>query len=519
MRLWAISDVKGFSARYARACELRAERWAEEIVTIADDGTGDEWVDEQGVKHTNNDKVQRSRLRVDTRKWLLSKLLPRLRRSARIISDVLQSDERRATSNEKLRTRLYRVLLLSASVLVGCDGREPSVAAGEAVAQPESAVWTDQTAWRLSAQPVVQINGSNEIVEEAPLDPVSVFKLPDGRYVVADGNQNGWDALLVYNQRGKFIEHWGREGRGPGEFGQQLVWAGLYRGDSIAAYDWVDRALEIFTLAGKHARSLKLPIFRSERPPRGTFLNTDFFVGAMRDGSVLRFEPAFLNLDPGPGPVWYEPDLQLYDANGLNPRRLASLRTWANWWDGKAAHEHPFKPYAITTAGSNVWYHGTAEDFAIGVFDSTGREVRRLNRTFQREEVTPADREALIRFRVEQAKSGFEGGPAVAARTEQRLRTTARFADYKPAFTSMIEDAAGNLWVEHYRWVYPHELGPDPKPTRWSVFDAAGRFLGEVQVPASFIVSSITNDQVLGFWQDEFDVQHVRVYALIRPAK
>jgi hypothetical protein len=77
VRLWALQDREGFSARLARAWELRAEHIADELLEIADDGSGDTWTDEEGIVRTNNDVIQRSRLRVDTRKWLLSKVLPR----------------------------------------------------------------------------------------------------------------------------------------------------------------------------------------------------------------------------------------------------------------------------------------------------------------------------------------------------------------------------------------------------------------------------------------------------------
>lgn len=70
-----------FSDRYARACQLRAEYWAEEIVEISDDGRND-WMDRQvapGVvrKMPDPEVVNRSKLRVDTRKWLMSKLQPK----------------------------------------------------------------------------------------------------------------------------------------------------------------------------------------------------------------------------------------------------------------------------------------------------------------------------------------------------------------------------------------------------------------------------------------------------------
>jgi hypothetical protein len=77
---WVFTELQkdeAFSKAYARAREIRAEAWAEELVGIADEGKNDTYIDEQGNPRTDHDHIARSRLRVDTRKWLASKLLPK----------------------------------------------------------------------------------------------------------------------------------------------------------------------------------------------------------------------------------------------------------------------------------------------------------------------------------------------------------------------------------------------------------------------------------------------------------
>ena len=71
----------GFADRYAGACQDRADLLFDEILAIADDPSGD-WVERttrDGETHVvgDHDHIHRSRLRVDTRKWILSKMLPR----------------------------------------------------------------------------------------------------------------------------------------------------------------------------------------------------------------------------------------------------------------------------------------------------------------------------------------------------------------------------------------------------------------------------------------------------------
>lgn len=63
---------EGFSSQYARACEVRTEAFAEEIVDISDRTDLDP-----------NDK----KVRIDARKWVASKLLPKYSDSVTLKGD------------------------------------------------------------------------------------------------------------------------------------------------------------------------------------------------------------------------------------------------------------------------------------------------------------------------------------------------------------------------------------------------------------------------------------------------
>lgn len=70
-----------FREQYARAREMQAEGFADELTEIADDARND-WMN-RALKGGDTERVidsehiTRSRLRVDTRKWIASKLLPK----------------------------------------------------------------------------------------------------------------------------------------------------------------------------------------------------------------------------------------------------------------------------------------------------------------------------------------------------------------------------------------------------------------------------------------------------------
>ena len=75
-----LSRNPAFADQYAAAREALVASWADEIIDIADDGTTDyvTKVGRNGAEYeaVDQEHIQRSRLRVDARRWLLSKLNP-----------------------------------------------------------------------------------------------------------------------------------------------------------------------------------------------------------------------------------------------------------------------------------------------------------------------------------------------------------------------------------------------------------------------------------------------------------
>jgi hypothetical protein len=83
VRQWVFDNREGFAAHYAEAREIGYQSMADDCMDIADDATND-WVTRHNERTGQSEQVfnvehyQRSRLRLDTRKWLLSKCLPKI---------------------------------------------------------------------------------------------------------------------------------------------------------------------------------------------------------------------------------------------------------------------------------------------------------------------------------------------------------------------------------------------------------------------------------------------------------
>lgn len=70
-----------FQDQYARARVVQADAIFEEILEIADDGSND-WMERQGENDEgwalNGEHIQRSKVRIDARKWMAGKLRPKV---------------------------------------------------------------------------------------------------------------------------------------------------------------------------------------------------------------------------------------------------------------------------------------------------------------------------------------------------------------------------------------------------------------------------------------------------------
>jgi hypothetical protein len=86
---WANINLCGFTKKYETAIGIRAQLHFEELISIADDASEDyvtrERADGSEYEAFNPENVQRAKLRVETRKWELSKMIPKKFGDAQLI--------------------------------------------------------------------------------------------------------------------------------------------------------------------------------------------------------------------------------------------------------------------------------------------------------------------------------------------------------------------------------------------------------------------------------------------------
>lgn len=89
---WTYNN-EDFRNRYARAKAFQVEWLVEAALEIAFDGSNDTYIDDKGKNKCDHEWVQRSRLKVDTIKWIASKLAPKLYGDKVVASSEPNDDE------------------------------------------------------------------------------------------------------------------------------------------------------------------------------------------------------------------------------------------------------------------------------------------------------------------------------------------------------------------------------------------------------------------------------------------
>lgn len=141
VRQWVTDNHEGFAERYARARNMGLDGVADEIVDISDDARND-WMRREDPDNpgydVNGEHIARSRLRVDSRKWYLSKMAPKRYGERTTIAGDPEAPlvfEHRAATPEQLEAQIMGILLRVAARRayersISCDLSKPSKALG-----------------------------------------------------------------------------------------------------------------------------------------------------------------------------------------------------------------------------------------------------------------------------------------------------------------------------------------------------------------------------------------------------
>jgi hypothetical protein len=362
--------------------------------------------------------------------------------------------------------------------------------AGVRIVENRAPSWGDGEAWSVRLAPLADIGGGD--TEDDQLFGVGgAVRLSDGRIVIANGTQELW----YYDGQGGLLTKAGGRGAGPGEFRGigQLI---RLPGDTLLVRDrwrrtWFD--------------------------PQGRYLRDASF-----DAGSFAADPALLTH----GGTAFAVNVR--DQTGPPQMGLSTLtRTWVLLGtEGEAAdtvgsfpagqiftirdggglvpYPRPFsRPGYAPSMGATGMFLGRAEAFEVAVYSYKGDLVEIIR---GRHTPTPVTSEHIAAFR----QRFLERFPPQSQGTVERWLAEVPYPEVLPALGRLMVDERQNLWAQ--------DFAPDGSTSAsWNVFDASGLWLGGVDLPDNLEPREIGADYVLGVWRDEDDVEHVRMYELIKP--
>lgn len=108
---WVVDDIDGFAAKYARAKDMGIDEFVDETLEIADDGTND-WMKTERGPQLDSEHVQRSKIRIETRRWLAERMAPK-RYGLKQGMDVTNSDGTLQVDEGARSARVAQLLALA----------------------------------------------------------------------------------------------------------------------------------------------------------------------------------------------------------------------------------------------------------------------------------------------------------------------------------------------------------------------------------------------------------------------
>ena len=400
---------------------------------------------------------------------------------------------------------------LVAVVLTGACGSGGDAAAnavvrdsaGVRIVENHGPSWDEDAAWHLSPEPVVVIGAMDADAEYQLFGVRAVARLSDGTIVVSN---SGSQEVRWYDPRGRHLRSAGGEGAGPGEF-TALGWLAAVPGDSVVAFDDRLLRLSLFTPEGAFARSAAP---QTEGNPG---MERPVFMASLGDGSLLAFGRVLEVEGMVEGPLRVPMVLYRFNVDGELLDSLGAFHGWetravirrSEQYIAMAIADRPFARNTALTAGGDRYVVGTPHSYELAVHRSDGSLLAIVRLLRGNPPVTAADIEAYKSIMLENIDNENE------LRDRRQELDDYDYPAEAPAFGSLIlVDTQGDIWV-------PEFSVRNDQGMEWQVFNSEYRLLGTVTTPVRFTPRYIGDDMLLGVWRDEFDVEYVHGYQLVKP--
>ena len=268
--------------------------------------------------------------------------------------------------------------------------------------------------------------------------------------------------VKVFNIHGEHLRTIGRPGQGPGElFLPRTV--SLSKQDEVVIGDMNN--ITYFTTEGDYIKRISLAkanISTIRMDSDGNY----FGYSIIRDEGVYALKK-------------YDPELKELYLYGTSPLPSVEMRR-----TGKINVFFTLLRWDIVN-GNQIVCGYPEEGYIIKIYDSSANLVRRIEKEYERREITKQEKEEAI------------------AEYPPEMRENATAPKYFPPYRTLIADDEGRIYV------YTSERTPDKEKYYYDIFDAEGRYILRIPLRTSF---RVIKGKLYTIEEDEDGYQYVKRY-------
>ncbi len=374
--------------------------------------------------------------------------------------------------------------LALASFLAACQPPTDDLAGG-----PE-------TELRLADAPSGEIGRVDGPAEGVLDDLAGAARLEDGSVVVALGQPS---QVRRYGPEGDLRWSVGREGEGPGEYGDPVLWNGCVGTAGVLVYDWTNARVTVLDVEDGSVVDTRTVPRRAPRDaacsPEGTIVFTEYGEHPSDPGPYRALQPLY---------AWRSGDSE----PNLLRERVPGDDRWF-YGEGSSGPRPWSRRILLAAANEGVWL-SAGDGYEVEFLDWEGRVARVARWTGPELAVAPEDVVAH-RDRYVAAYTDEEDDLARVREVEQHWRSNLRerLPDAFPSVDrAMTPRADQGVWLRHY--VRPGDAG-----ATWAQLDDSGAWKRVLMIPERMRLMDVGPDWALVRVRDDFDRDVLRVYALV----
>ena len=344
--------------------------------------------------------------------------------------------------------------------------------------------------WRIPEEPLLSLGSRDGLGPEVFGSVAGAVRLSSGIVIVADRKNL---ELRSFSPTGKPLRTSGRKGSGPGEF-QSMDPIQRCAGDSVFVYDRALFRISVFSPDGVFIRTADVRKWSPNGlPPYDFWCNP---------AGILVFVQRSTEAPKGEGPFRQNMEITLVVRNDS----VVSLGTFPSserYVTGRQAFPRHLGKETTVGVGEHSVYVGTADSFYVAEFSLRGERVNTLRERRATIPVTSEGVSAYIKGHI------ASRGRRVSGTGYEEFLRELEWPKAYPAYGRLVVDGADNLWVQEFPI-------PGGEIRSWTIYAKSGAKIAVISLPKGLRLLEAGANYVLGVSQDEFDVDYVRVYALVK---